>query len=136
VWTRHSGPVSEPIPSRQSAQVAWREPLSTGERLTVAAGLVVLAALLVGGYLWFTMRWTDAVIHDWREVSDGVELGVGTCRAEHTVDVTETADEVRVRVRARNDTTDDCMDLVLVALITRVGDRAIDRATGEVVDTR
>jgi hypothetical protein len=64
----------------------------------------------------------------WRLLS----LGIDTCNADLSADVEETAEEVRIRVHAENDTTDDCADSLQVTLDDALGNRrVIDDRTGE-----
>ncbi len=62
-----------------------------------------------------------------------LELGVGSCNAQHTVEVQESADEVRVTVTASGGDGNDCMDGVTVVLRDTLGDRTlVDGSTGNV----
>ena len=62
-----------------------------------------------------------------------LSLDVGTCNADLTATTEESRDRVTVTVTARNNTTDDCSDLV-VHLDRPLGDRQlVDGATGEAV---
>ena len=92
---------------------------------TIAAGLVLVAAcessddVRIGG--------VDGE-PSWRLLS----LGINTCNADLSADVQETAEEVRIRVHAENNTTDDCGDLLRVTLDDALGNRrVIDDRTGE-----
>ena len=59
-------------------------------------------------------------------------LGIATCNADLSADVEETAEEVRIRVHAENDTRNDCRDFIRVTLDDALGDRSvIDERTGE-----
>src|SRR5687767_8361904 len=61
-----------------------------------------------------------------------LELGVASCGASHTVDVDESADEVRVTVTAEGGSQNDCMDSVEAVLQEGLDDRRlIDGATGD-----
>ena len=42
--------------------------------------------------------------------SRSLELGINTCNADLSTEVEETAEEVRIRVHAENNTTADCAD--------------------------
>lgn len=62
-------------------------------------------------------------------------LEVQTCNADHRVDVEETDTEVTVTITARNDTRDDCQDVVEVRLQAPLAGRPlIDAATGQVIN--
>jgi hypothetical protein len=64
----------------------------------------------------------------WRLLS----LGINTCNADLSADVEETAEEVRIRVHAENNTTGDCADSMRVTLDDDLGNRrVIDDRTGE-----
>ncbi|HET6754126.1 MAG TPA: hypothetical protein VFH23_09270, partial [Jiangellaceae bacterium] len=52
-------------------------------------------------------------------------LGIDTCNADLSADVEETAEEVRIRVHAENNTTDDCGDLLQVTLDDALGNRRV-----------
>jgi hypothetical protein len=61
-----------------------------------------------------------------------LELGINTCNADLSADVEETAEEVRIRVHAENNTTADCADGMRVTLDDALGNRrVIDDRTGE-----
>jgi hypothetical protein len=64
-----------------------------------------------------------------------LELEVGSCNAEHALEVDETAaDEVRITVTARGDDGNDCMDGVRVVLEEELNGRTIvDGSTGDVI---
>lgn len=63
-----------------------------------------------------------------------LSLAVGTCNADLTVKTEESATQVTVTVTARDDTSDDCLDGVVVHLDRPLGDRRlVDGATGEAV---
>jgi hypothetical protein len=63
-----------------------------------------------------------------------LELVVGTCNADLTTKTEESPTQVTVTVTARNDTSDDCLDGVVVHLDRPLGDRRlVDGATGETV---
>jgi hypothetical protein len=52
-------------------------------------------------------------------------LSIPTCNAEHTVEIDETASEVAVAVTARNDTTDDCLDALVIELASPLASRPL-----------
>jgi len=59
-------------------------------------------------------------------------LSINTCNADLSADVEETAEEVRIRVHAENNTTGDCRDGMRVTLDDALGNRrVIDDRTGE-----
>ena len=61
-----------------------------------------------------------------------LSLGTATCNADLSAEVEETAEEVRIRVHAENDTRNDCRDFIRVTLDDALGDRSvIDERTGE-----
>lgn len=63
-----------------------------------------------------------------------LELEVDSCNADVSTEVVESADEVVVTVTVRNDTRNDCADLVVVELDEPLADRAlVDGARGEPV---
>ena len=60
-----------------------------------------------------------------------LSLGIDTCNADLSAEVEETAEEVRIRVHAENDTTDDCGDSIRLTLDDTLGNRhVIDDRTG------
>jgi hypothetical protein len=64
--------------------------------------------------------------------SNSLSLGINTCNADLSADVEETAEEVRIRVHAENNTTNDCRDYMRVTLDDALEDRrVIDDRTGE-----
>jgi hypothetical protein len=94
---------------------------------TIAAGLVLLAACV------------DVSDDDVRlssvsgeRLSRTLSFGINTCNADLSADVEETAEEVRIRVHAENNTTGDCADSMRVTLDDDLGNRrVIDDRTGE-----
>jgi hypothetical protein len=52
-------------------------------------------------------------------------LGIDTCNADLSADVEQTPEEVRIRVHAENNTTDDCRDQMRVALDDALGNRRV-----------
>lgn len=73
------------------------------------------------------------VTEDGREL----QLGVNSCNADLKVEVREDEERVAIRVTVRNDTMDDCMDGVTVALEEPLGERElVDAATGQAVPVR
>jgi hypothetical protein len=94
---------------------------------TIAAGLVLLAACV------------DVSDDDVRlssvsgeRLSHTLSFGINTCNADLSADVEETAEEVRIRVHAENNTTGDCADSMRVTLDDDLGNRrVIDDRTGE-----
>ena len=60
-----------------------------------------------------------------------VSLGINTCNADLSAELEETAEEVRIRVHAENNTRGDCADVILVTLDGALGNRrVIDDRTG------
>jgi hypothetical protein len=60
-----------------------------------------------------------------------LSLGINTCNADLSTEVEETAEEVRIRVHAENNTRGDCADVILVTLDDDLGNRrVIDDRTG------
>ena len=77
----------------------------------------------------------------WRRQRRGDErtlnLIVGTCNADLTTEVDESRSQVVVTVTARNDTSDDCLDGVIVHLDQPLGDRQLlDGVTGSRVPVK
>ena len=67
--------------------------------------------------------------------SSSLVLGLDTCNADLSADVEETAEEVRIRVYAENDTPDDCADGIQLTLDDALGNRrVINDRTGEQLD--
>jgi Domain of unknown function (DUF4352) len=61
-----------------------------------------------------------------------LSFGINTCNADLSAEVEETAEEVRIRVHAENNTTGDCADSMRVTLDDDLGHRrVIDDRTGE-----
>jgi outer membrane murein-binding lipoprotein Lpp len=54
-----------------------------------------------------------------------LNLIVDTCNADLTIEVEESRSRVVVTVKARNDTSDDCLDGVVVHLDQPLGDRRL-----------
>jgi hypothetical protein len=95
---------------------------------TIAAGLVLVAAcessddVRIGGV-------------NGEPSSSSLFLGLNTCDADLSAEVEETAEEVRIRVHAENNTTGDCLDGMRVTLDDALGNRrVIDDRTGEELD--
>jgi hypothetical protein len=66
-----------------------------------------------------------------------LNLIVGTCNADLTTEVDESRSQVVVTVTARNDTSDDCLDGVVVHLDQPLGDRQLlDGVTGSRVPVK
>jgi hypothetical protein len=64
-------------------------------------------------------------------------LIVGSCNADLTAEVEESPSQVTVTVTARDDTSDDCLDGLIVHLDQPLGDRQLlDGVTGDVVSVR
>ncbi|OFW62503.1 MAG: hypothetical protein A2135_02320 [Actinobacteria bacterium RBG_16_67_15] len=58
-----------------------------------------------------------------------------TCNATLAATVTESADRVEILVAARNDTTSDCADILVVELASPLGQRTVtDRHDGQTVE--
>ena len=100
----------------------------------LAVGVATIAAVLVLVLVAACESSDDARIGgvdgepSWRLLG----LGINTCNADLSADVQETAEEVRIRVHAENNTTDDCGDLLRVTLDDALGNRrVIDDRTGE-----
>ena len=75
-------------------------------------------------------------IHDASLGDDGrtLELEVGACNAQYTVDVDEAADTVTVTVTARGADGNDCMGQATVVLWDGLAGRTlVDGSTGDVV---
>jgi hypothetical protein len=69
---------------------------------------------------------------DGEPLSRTLSLGINTCNADLSTEVEETAEEVRIRVHAENNTTGDCRDSIRVTLDDDLGNRrVIDDRTGE-----
>jgi hypothetical protein len=66
-------------------------------------------------------------------VALALSLGINTCNADLSAEVEETAEEVRIRVHAENNTTADCADGMRVTLDDDLGSRRVldDRAGAE-----
>lgn len=61
-----------------------------------------------------------------------LELGVATCNADLAAEVDETEDEITITVTARNESRNDCSDVLVVDLTHSLGDRAVvDGSDGE-----
>jgi hypothetical protein len=66
--------------------------------------------------------------------STTLRLVVGTCHADLSADVVETASRITVTVSGRSDSSDDCLDGSTVRLRDPLGQRElVDGASGEVV---
>ncbi len=52
-------------------------------------------------------------------------LGVNTCNADLSADVDETEDKIVITVTARNDSSDDCADQLIVDLAEPLGTRSV-----------
>jgi len=66
-----------------------------------------------------------------------LNLIVDTCNADMTTKVEESRSRVVVTVKARNDTSDDCADSVVVHLDQPLGDRRLlDGGTGGLVPVK
>ncbi|HET6686208.1 MAG TPA: hypothetical protein VFH02_06755 [Jiangellaceae bacterium] len=103
---------------------------------TGAVGVATIAAVLV---LMAACAYSDVRIIDVTgELSSRLlGLGINTCNADLWADVEQTAEEVRVRVHAENNTTAACRDVMRVALDDALGNRrVIDDRTGEVLRVR
>jgi len=59
-----------------------------------------------------------------------VTLAVGSCNAEPSADVSESRREVRIRVRADRDSTDDCADSLIVHLEDPLDNRRLIDVNG------
>ena len=57
--------------------------------------------------------------------SNELRLFVATCNAELSADVIELDDEVTIAVTARNNTTDDCLDILTIQLASPLGERSV-----------
>jgi hypothetical protein len=106
--------------------VGAAHPHRRGRAATIAAGLVLVAACESSD--------VDVRIRSvtGEPSSRSLSLGTATCNADLSADVEETAEEVRIRVHAENNTTNDCRDYMRLALDDALGDRSlIDDRTGE-----
>jgi hypothetical protein len=66
-----------------------------------------------------------------------LKLIVGSCNADLTAEVEESPSQVTVTVTARDDTSDDCLDGLIVHLDQPLGDRQLlDGVTRDVVSVR
>jgi Domain of unknown function (DUF4352) len=93
---------------------------------TIAAGLVLMAACESSD--------DDVLIRgvSGEPSSRLLSLGINTCNADLSADVEETAEVVRIRIHAENDTSDDCGDGMRLTLDDALGNRrVIDDRTGE-----
>ncbi len=98
------------------------------------AGCLVLASMVL-----LTACTRNSDINQAYLRSDGmtIELEVDTCNAELVTSVVESATTVQVTVTARNDTTDDCLDLIVITLEEPLEDRTlVDGSSGAVFDVR
>jgi hypothetical protein len=70
--------------------------------------------------------------------SDGRELmlSVDSCNADLSAEVAESPSQVVVTVTVRNDTSDDCADVIVVTLDEPLGERQLLNVTGAVVPVR
>ena len=102
----------------------------TGRAVVLAVGL----ALLLAGCSshpeissWVLVRPDDVT----------VEFGVDTCNAELDATVIESDERIQVTITARDDTTDDCRDNLVVTLDAPLAGRQIvNGATGEPLEIR
>lgn len=70
---------------------------------------------------------------------DGVtiEFGVDTCNADPDASVVESDTRVEVSITAKNDTTDDCRDHLIISLDSPLeGRELVDASTGETLEVR
>jgi hypothetical protein len=101
------------------------------ERLLIRLGAAVLMAMVLS-----TCSTRGVGIEEASITADGrtLELIVGSCNADLSVEVDESASRVTVTVTARNDTSDDCQDGVTVHLRRPLDERSlIDGVTGDLV---
>jgi len=102
-------------------------------RSSVFAG-VALAAVVLSA-----CSTTGAHIVEASARADGrtLNLTVGSCNADLTAEVEESPSQVTVTVTARDDTSDDCLDGLVVHLDHPLGHRQLfDGVTGDVVSVR
>jgi hypothetical protein len=101
------------------------------ERLLIRLGAAVLVAMVLSACSTRGVAIEEASI-----TADGrtLELIVGSCNADLSVDVDESPSRVTVTVTARNDTSDDCLDGVTEQLRRPLGERSlVDGVTGDTV---
>lgn len=113
----------------------WHEKAMVGMRNTGHGVLAVLGSvLLVAGCAF------HPEISPWAGLTpDGItlEFGVDTCNADLEASVVESAATVEVTIIARDDTTNDCRDMLTVVLDDPLADRElVDGATGRVLEVR
>jgi Domain of unknown function (DUF4352) len=99
-----------------------------------AVGIATIAAVLVLMAACVAVSDDDVRIGDvsGEPSSRVLSFGINTCNADLSAVVEETAEEVRIRVHAENDTTDDCGDSMRLTLDADLGNRrVIDDRTGE-----
>jgi hypothetical protein len=108
-----------------------------GGRSPFAVGVAAIGAVLV---LMAACESSDDVrIGDvsGEPLSRTLSFGINTCNADLSTEVEETAEEVRIRVQAENNTTGDCRDGMRVTLDDDLGNRrVIDDRTGEELHVR
>jgi Domain of unknown function (DUF4352) len=107
----------------------------SGRRVrTGAVGVATIAAVLVLMAACVDVSDDDVRIGgvSGEPLSRTLSFGLNTCNADLSADVEETAEEVRIRVHAENNTTGDCADGMRVTLDDDLGNRrVIDDRTGE-----
>ena len=120
-----------------ASDYALHEPMSSrGRLLSVVFALYVIGCVFFG-FQWWASRWHETAIQTWRFA--GVDettllLVIPTCNADHRVSLREEVNRVRVLVKERDDTTDDCLDGVEVRLREPLGGRdVVDSSTGRLV---
>jgi hypothetical protein len=96
--------------------------------------------LVLGFVLLLAGCSTHPEISNWVLVRpDGVtiEFGVDTCNADLDASVVESDTRVEVTITAKNDTTDDCRDHLIISLDGPLdGRELVDASTGETLEVR
>lgn len=99
----------------------------------------VLAGVALAAVVFSACSTTQAHIVEASARADGrtLKLIVGSCNADLTAEVEESPSPVTVTVTARDDTSDDCLDGLIVHLDQPLADRQLlDGVTGDVVSVR
>jgi hypothetical protein len=99
----------------------------------------VFAGVALAAVVLSACSTTGAHIVEASARADGrtLNLTVGSCNADLTAEVEESPSQVTVTVTARDDTSDDCLDGLIVHLDHPLGDRQLlDGVTGAVVSVR
>jgi hypothetical protein len=99
----------------------------------------VLVAAALAAVVLSACSTTGAHIVEASATADGrtLNLIVGSCNADLTAEVEESPSQVTVTVTARDDTSDDCLDGLIVHLDQPLTDRQLlDGVTGDAVSVR